>query len=87
MKKNMKFAVCALLALFMVFCAIPSFAAIPVRAVAGGVGGGWYTVMAGLAEIIGKDNPDINMQVIPGAGLSNSPRTGVPVTVTFSGSG
>jgi TRAP transporter TAXI family solute receptor len=54
----------------------PSFAAIAVRAAAGGVGGGWYTVLAGLAEIVAVDNPDINMQVIPGAGLSNIPRIG-----------
>jgi TRAP transporter TAXI family solute receptor len=60
----------------LVFSPVHGEAAIAVRAAAGGVGGGWYTILAGLAEVVAAENPDINVQVIPGAGLSNIPRTG-----------
>ena len=66
---------CTLMVVSLLQC-VPSHAAVAVRAAAGGVGGGWYTTLAGLAEIIAAENPDINVQVIPGAGLSNVPRVG-----------
>ena len=75
-KRTSKRALCGLALLVLLLAATPSFAAIAVRAAAGGVGGGWYTVLAGLAEIVVAENPDVNVQVIPGAGLSNIPRVG-----------
>lgn len=38
---------------------------------AGQLGGGWYTMAAGLAKIIQKDNPDIKIKVVPGGGTTN----------------
>jgi TRAP transporter TAXI family solute receptor len=42
--------------------------------VAGSVGGGWYTIAAGLSSLIAEENPDIRIRVVPGGGLANSTR-------------
>lgn len=42
--------------------------------VAGSVGGGWYTMAAGLSSLIAEENPDIRIRVVPGGGLANSTR-------------
>ncbi len=42
--------------------------------VAGSVGGGWYTMAAGLSALIKDENPDIQVRVVPGGGLANSTR-------------
>lgn len=49
---------------------------VSLRAAAGGVGGGWYTTLAGVAEIIAEKDPNISVQVVPGGGLLNPPRVG-----------
>jgi TRAP transporter TAXI family solute receptor len=45
-----------------------------VEFVAGSIGGGWYTMAAGLAALIRDENPDIQLRVVPGGGLANSTR-------------
>ncbi len=42
--------------------------------VAGSVGGGWYTMAAGLSSLIAEENPEIRIRVVPGGGLANSTR-------------
>lgn len=42
--------------------------------VAGSVGGGWYTMAAGLSALIKDENPDLQIRVTPGGGLANSTR-------------
>ena len=42
--------------------------------VAGSVGGGWYTMAAGLSSLIAEENPAIRIRVVPGGGLANSTR-------------
>ncbi|HWT08243.1 MAG TPA: TAXI family TRAP transporter solute-binding subunit [Roseomonas sp.] len=42
--------------------------------VAGSVGGGWYTMAAGLSALIREENPDIQIRVVPGGGLANPTR-------------
>ncbi|WP_198378405.1 TAXI family TRAP transporter solute-binding subunit [Neoroseomonas rubea] len=42
--------------------------------VAGSLGGGWYTMAAGLAALIREENPDIQVRVVPGGGLANPTR-------------
>jgi uncharacterized protein len=42
----------------------------------GVIGGGWYTSMAGLFDIVHTNTPDIKAQIVPGAGMSNQPRVG-----------
>lgn len=76
LSKRVRFVLWGTILLLTLAGATSAFAATAVRAAAGGVGGGWYTVLAGLAEIVAAENPDLNMQVIPGAGLSNIPRVG-----------
>ena len=39
--------------------------------VAGSVGGGWYTMAAGLSSLIAEENPQIRIRVVPGGGLAN----------------
>lgn len=43
---------------------------------AGGLGGGWYVVLAGIAELIKEKAPEISIKVVPGGGLINPPRVG-----------
>lgn len=38
---------------------------------AGSLGGGWYTMSAGMAKIINSDYPEINIKVVPGGGTAN----------------
>lgn len=42
--------------------------------VAGSVGGGWYTMAAGLSSLIREENPDIQIRVVSGGGLANPTR-------------
>ena len=42
--------------------------------VAGSVGGGWYTMAAGISALVAEENPDIRIRVVPGGGLANSTR-------------
>jgi hypothetical protein len=42
--------------------------------VAGSIGGGWYTMAAGLSSLIREENPDIQIRVVPGGGLANPTR-------------
>ncbi len=38
----------------------------------GQVGGGWYTMAAGLAKFIHRDNPGLSLKVVPGGGTVNA---------------
>lgn len=42
--------------------------------VAGSLGGGWYTMAAGLSSLIREENTDIQIRVVPGGGLANPTR-------------
>jgi uncharacterized protein len=42
--------------------------------VAGSIGGGWYTMAAGVSALIRDENPDLQIRVVPGGGLANSTR-------------
>ncbi len=42
--------------------------------VAGSLGGGWYTMAAGLSALVKDENPDLQIRVVPGGGLANSTR-------------
>ncbi len=52
----------------------PKVKPITLQASAGGVGGVWYIVLAGLAEIVREKVPEISIKVVPGGGLINPPR-------------
>ena len=42
--------------------------------VAGSVGGGWYTMAAGISSLVAEENPDLRIRVVPGGGLANPTR-------------
>lgn len=42
--------------------------------VAGGMGGGWYTMAGGFARLINEKEPKITIKVIPGGGVANPPQ-------------
>lgn len=42
----------------------------------GPVGGGWYMIASGMAEIIQAKYPELVVRVVPGGGLVNPPRVG-----------
>ncbi len=54
---------------------------------AGGVGGVWYIMLAGIADLIKEKVPAIQIKVVPGGGLINPPRVGkgdVQMAVVFA---
>jgi TRAP transporter TAXI family solute receptor len=53
---------------------------------AGGVGGGWYNLSAALADLVNKQVPAVQINVVPGAGIANILRVGkndVPFALGF----
>lgn len=42
--------------------------------VAGSLGGGWYTMAAGIAALVKDENPEVQIRVVPGGGLANPTR-------------
>ena len=42
--------------------------------VAGGMGGGWYTMAGGFARLVNEKEPKITIKVIPGGGVANPPQ-------------
>jgi TRAP transporter TAXI family solute receptor len=52
----------------------PALAQQSLEWVAGSLGGGWYTMAAGLSALIKDENPEIQIRVTPGGGLANSTR-------------
>src|SRR3954471_17554881 len=42
--------------------------------VAGSLGGGWYTMAAGIAALVKDENPEIQIRLVPGGGLANPTR-------------
>ena len=60
---------------------------ITLQASAGGVGGVWYIVLAGVAEVIKEKVPEIQIKVVPGGGLINPIRVGkgdVQMAIVFA---
>ena len=49
---------------------------IHLKAAAGGVGGSWYVLMAGLASLVAEVYPEIHIEVVAGGGVANHARVG-----------
>ena len=51
----------------------------PIRlnAAAGGAGGSWYVLLEGLAKLIYDINPNLEIQVVEGGGISNHENVGL----------
>lgn len=52
----------------------PASAQAPLEWVAGALGGGWYTMTTGCAQIVQEANPGITIRVVPGGGVANPTR-------------
>ena len=68
MFKKLVFQLSLILLLLCFGTTMFSMAATPITLVwsAGGVGGGWYTVAAGIAELVKEAAPEISIKVVPG---------------------
>jgi len=68
----------ALVALFMMAVSLPAEASEKIRLTwtAGGTGGGWFVMAAGVAKIIEEKAPHIQITVVPGGGTTNQPIVG-----------
>jgi TRAP transporter TAXI family solute receptor len=65
----------------------PKVQPINLQGSAGGVGGVWYIILAGIADLIKEKAPAIQIKVVPGGGLINPPRVGkgdVQMAVVFA---
>ena len=64
-----------------------AFAKMTVKASGGQVGGGWYTIVSGLAEILNSELKDqLSLVVVPGSGVSNIATCSLnqtPITMSF----
>lgn len=49
---------------------------IHLKAAAGGAGGSWYVLMAGLASLVAEVYPQIHIEVVAGGGVANHARVG-----------
>lgn len=63
---------------FFLFLNFITLASEPVEIewVSGSVGGGWYSMAAGIAELIKEFAPEITIKVLPGGGMANPIRVG-----------
>jgi len=72
---------------FFMVITVTSQAEVTYKAAAGQIGGGWYTILSGLAEIINKHQKGhIRIVVVPGSGVSNIATCSMgetPVTMSF----
>lgn len=65
---------------------MPQIPATTMAWAAGGVGGGWYQLSAALSELIKSEYPNLQINVVPGAGIANHLRIAkneVPLAMGF----
>ena len=75
---NRSILVLTMIGFFLILTTPGAFALKPVTLEwsCGSVGGGWYTMGAGIAEIVKANVPEVTIKVIPGGGTLNPPRVG-----------
>ena len=76
MKKILSLAVVILLAGAILATPQTVLAEHKLTVASGIIGGGWYSSMAGIFEIIHANVPDIKARMVPGGGMTNQPRVG-----------
>jgi len=54
--------------------AMPSIPATTLQFAAGSVGGGWYALSAAMSDLVKQEVPNLQINVVPGAGIANHPR-------------
>lgn len=71
----------------MLMISNPAMAKVTIKASGGQIGGGWYTIVSGMGEIINDELKDIvNLVVVPGSGVSNIATCSMgdtPITMSF----
>ena len=72
---------------FVALASGPASAKETLKAAGGQIGGGWYTIVSGIAEIINSELKDkVNLVVVPGSGVSNIATCSLgdtPITMSF----
>ncbi len=66
----------ALMALVLVLALGSTARAASYTILAGPVGGGWYILAAGIAQVVHNAYPDIDLKVVPGGAVANPARVG-----------
>ena len=71
----------------MLMASHTALAQLTIKASGGQIGGGWYTIVSGLGEIINDELKDkVNLVVVPGSGVSNIATCSMgdtPITMSF----
>ena len=70
-----------LIAIFAMGSPSRSLETITIEWSCGAVGGGWYTMAAGISEIVKQQVPEITIKVVPGGGVINPARVGEAKTL------
>ena len=68
----MRRALVAMALIATVALALPAAAQQSLTWTAGAVGGGWYTISGGMAELL-REKAKLNIKVVPGGGVQNPP--------------
>lgn len=53
---------------------MPQLPATTLQFAAGSVGGGWYALSAAMSDLVKQEVPNLQINVVPGAGIANHPR-------------
>ncbi len=53
---------------------MPQIPATTLQFAAGSVGGGWYALAAAMSDLVKQEVPNLQLNVVPGAGIANHPR-------------
>lgn len=65
------------LMIFLFFFSLHSVAMTSLTWTAGPIGGGWYMMAGGMAELITEHLPDVHVRVIPGGGVENTSKVDI----------
>jgi TRAP transporter TAXI family solute receptor len=76
MKKKVYEVVMALIISIVISLPVSVLAETQLTVASGIIGGGWYSSMAGIFEIVHANAPDIKARMVPGGGMSNQPVVG-----------
>ena len=77
MKRNLLIGLLVVSLLSTIVFGVGAAETATLRFAAGGMGGGWYTIAAGLMQLVSEKDPTIKIDVVPGAGMGNCSRVGI----------
>src|SRR5680860_135090 len=77
MKKNFLIVLLVVSLLSTIVFGVGAAEATNLRFAAGGMGGGWYMMAAGLMQLVQEKDDTLKLDVVPGSGGTNAARVGV----------